>query len=119
MKGRIVSKLLLPSLLALLSAPIVAHALARPSDESLCPTITGQVPAAYGPGDCSGNNFRSYDLSYLYPGLTLSYNSNALFNEASLQPSDFGINMTLSAISYVYLETLAGFPDKGDRKSVV
>ena len=113
MKGRIVSKLLLPSLLALLSAPIAAHALARPSDESLCPTITGQVPAAYGPGDCSGNNFRSYDLSYLYPGLTLSYNSNAPFNQASLQPPDFGSNMTLSAISYVYLETVTGYPDKG------
>lgn len=113
MKGRIVSNLLLPSILALLSAPIAAHALARPSDESLCPTITGQVPAAYGPGDCSGNNFRSYDLSYLYPGLTLSYNSNAPFNEASLQPPDFGSNMTLSAISYVYLETVTGYPDKG------
>ena len=79
----------------------------------MSPNITGQVPAAYGPGDCSGNNFRSYDLSYLYPGLTLSYNSNAPFNEASLQPADFGSNMTLSPISYVYLETVTGFPDKG------
>ncbi len=89
MKGRIVNNLLLrPCILVLLSAPIAAHALARPSGESLCPTITGQVPAAYGPGDCSGNNFRSYDLSYLYSGLALSYNSNAPFIQASLQPSD-------------------------------
>lgn len=76
----------------------------------LCNWITGQVPEKYGPGDCAGNNFRTYDLSYVYPGLALHYNSQA----AEHNVLGLGKRITLGDVSFVDLDAVKPFFWAGD-----
>jgi YD repeat-containing protein len=88
---------------------LVSFANAQVPAGQLCPPLTGTVPEYYGSGECSGNNFRSYDLSYVHPGMFLYYNS--LLNNNLV---DLAKSFTLSEVTFISLGTSKQFYVTGD-----
>ena len=88
------------SLMVILGGTVVAQVPAG----HICPLSSGQSDEAQGTGACAGNNRQEFDLSYVFPGLTLYYNST--FTHDFL---GFGRNITFSEISMVKLDSQAPY----------
>lgn len=109
----IIKKSLNYSFLALLLVGLSQSANAQVPAEHLCKPHTGPAPEEYASGDCAGNNFRTYDLSYVYGedgGLKIFYNS--LFAEHNVL--EIGKRFTSSAVAYVDLNAASPYFWSGD-----
>jgi YD repeat-containing protein len=64
----------------------------------ICEPVSGATPSYIGSGACAGNVAIAIDLSTIYPGLALHYNSTWHSDRLG-----FGKNVTISHVSYVWI----------------
>lgn len=117
MISNIIKKSLNYSLLALLLVGLSQSTFAQAPAGHICKPHTGPAPEEHGSGDCAGNNFRTYDLSYVYGedgGLKLFYNS--LFGDHNVL--DLGKRITSSNVAFVDINSANPYFWSGDGSHV-
>lgn len=75
----------------------------------VCEQSSGIDPEYMGSGVCSGNNFLSFDLSYIYPNMALYYNSTYAHDYLGL-----GKNFTLGDVTLLNLSSAKQFYITGE-----